>query len=377
LAKAHRQLSYEKVVDCIEKSVASLKGKHVDVDLLAKVKAEALKAISNRGFNPNMRLPPKEVELFYRGETIKMAVTSALDHYNCAAESFIRGLAVDTGKLQALWAESDLLGNRAAQTGSVSEDCVLLSLGSRQLLADQLDKEDASAANIKRTLKAKHTFLMSTDKHWRIEFSFWDSLVGQGAETKMHARVLDCLPSAAKPLTVDTSLGLFQVISNSALFAFVGPSLQTVVKTVHGYVSAIASGKPPSIEKLDSTVFATSVLAALSLFCTWQGSASSSGPAAKSSGALAAKAHLTALLADVAAKKQLKYGDLVLVLPFEFLLDAAETKVLLKLKADTLSKSGMASSSGASSSASSSKKCEGKAATKDTRAMVRALFKKK
>jgi hypothetical protein len=252
----------------------------------------------------------------------------------------------------------------------INDDCLQEAVMTRHTLKEQLDDEEATAENIMRIMTAKKGFLTTTDRFWRIEYSFWSSLLGASAESKIHEKVLECLPTVERPLTLQQADALFDKVENSKLVAFCGPALKTVVKTVRGYVTLMIGGRPPVLDRLMSnTVFTVAVKTRLALFCRVEISAGGSAEALKT-GSEACN-HKFQKLADAHDEGGiLLYSDIVPVIIFDWLLSATDKQHLDRIKNSVVAKSGVRASA-----APADKKGSKKGAI-DTRAMVNALFVK-
>ena len=75
----------------------------------------------DHGLDPLAKILPKEMKYIYRGVDIMVTVTLALDQYQVAVESYLRGLAVDAGLLKALWSEDELVGTRVKPSTKIAQ----------------------------------------------------------------------------------------------------------------------------------------------------------------------------------------------------------------------------------------------------------------
>ena len=74
-----------------------------------------------------------------------------------------------------------------------------------------------------------------------MEFQLISSHVGAAGEERLRSRVLDCLPSEAKPRTLDDSWTTLQALGESKLVAFCGTGATQIFNKIMEWVGAIRS----------------------------------------------------------------------------------------------------------------------------------------
>jgi hypothetical protein len=368
LGRAERQLRFEELTVEIQDQVRTFEGvADITTKLIEDKKNEWLVKMKVGGHDPLARIVPKEMPFKYRGQEIKVTVTSPLDQYQIAVESYIRGLAVDAKLLPPLWSEDELVPKRPKVDISIDNAALRGSLCSRHALAEHLEDDVATNENIQEILRRKASFLVSTDRFWRIEHAFWSSFTGEAAQEKIHALILDCFPKPGDQKTLEEVQNAFAVAESSKVLAFAGSGMQIVFRTCKGYITTMLLGKSPSLDRFSDTSFYTRLQAALGRLCWF---AESAGSAARKVifGTEAAKAKLAAALAN----DPLKYEHLVPSLTFVFLLDVVDQQKLQKAKSDVMAKANMKGGS----EHHEAKHEKPKKTAVDTRAMVKALFAK-
>lgn len=373
LARAQRQVQLDKVGEKITAAVQKLGGEDLTPTSMENAKTNFITSLQNAGYDPMARFAPKEVNIAYRGEELTILVSSPIDQFNVAVETFVRGLAVDAGILVPLWSEADLIGPRPEPEHKVDAACVKEASITRRTLQDQLDDDDATSENIKRVMQQKKAFLSTTDRFWRIEQAFWTSLMGASAEAKVHEKILACLPTLEDNIPLQVADNMFEKVESSKLVAFCGPSLRSVVTTVRGYVTTMIGGKSPNLDKLvGNSSFTKGMQLRLAMFCREQVAAGSGQANSTWTGAEAAQHRWASLKKRKSEGDALTYGDLVPMLIFAWLLSDTEQKALTKMKSEIVAKSGVAKGG----NATADKKAGPKKSQVDTRDLVRALFKK-
>lgn len=384
MAGAVRNLELEKVDLKVAESIKSLAAQEkLDQATVAENKKEFLKSMASVQIDAQKPYTPrKEVHIEYRGVQVAAIVTSPLDHHALAVEALLRSRAAELDLIPKLWCEDQLT---VASTGSnvktIADNLLVQVRAARHALAGALDADDASAANIETLLKSKRGFLTSVDRYSRVEQSFWSSCIGEKAAERVRALILQCLPTAEKPLKLPESVMLFSRAAESLLLAFAGPSPQVMFKSVQSWVINMNNGRVPDVDKAAScNSFVGDVKTRLALFMT--------DDQESVQGAALVKKRFSEL-EKTAAKKTavIPYASLVGVQIFSWLLSPEERASLKNIAkravSDTCTAVGAgvstSSSCGISSAASSSSaKTDGtaKKTKSDAKAMVRALFAK-
>ena len=73
-----------------------------------------------------------------------------------------------------------------------------------------------------QTLREYSSILNPLDVHWRIEFNFFDSHVGEKGEKRFMAMVEAALPSLQRPRTTEQSLTELDRLGKSTIVNFCG-----------------------------------------------------------------------------------------------------------------------------------------------------------
>lgn len=112
-------------------------------------------------------------------------------------EALVRTVAVDLGKLPKLWREDDLVEAPRPQWAITIEDCLIKEATlARTTMTEMLTDDVATGETIRRLLKTKQTLTKQIDRHFKIEDSFFENVVGQFAEKRLQRATLECLPDA-------------------------------------------------------------------------------------------------------------------------------------------------------------------------------------
>ena len=160
----------------------------------------------------------------YRGQAIKVVVTSPLGQYLVVVESYARGLAVDAGVLRAMWSENELAGVERGASVTVDALVVEASARSRRTVAEQLGNEVATSAAILETLRRNASFFEGTDSFWRVEHALWSSFTRDAVVEKICSVIMNCLPKHLEKKTLEEVLASFSVAERSKVIVFAARS---------------------------------------------------------------------------------------------------------------------------------------------------------
>jgi hypothetical protein len=137
----------------VDASVQKLHGQNLTVQLIEDAKRAWVSTMRHSGRDPLLRYEAKEMLPSYRGQSIKVVVTSPLVQYLVVVESCCRGLAVDSGTLRALRSESELAGVERSASVTVDAFVAQASACSRHTVAEQLEDDAATSEAILEVLK--------------------------------------------------------------------------------------------------------------------------------------------------------------------------------------------------------------------------------
>ena len=286
--------------------------------------------------------------MLYRGVPCELSVTSVLEEYNCRIEALIRTAAVDNGLVDALWSENDLIGQRP-NTGTKIEAALLQKCElARKSLADSLDHSEATAENIKLTMAQKFSFLMSCDRWFKIEQSFWMGSMGAPGTERMKALILECLPGPADKWSLEQCDARLKHLAGSRLLHFCGSSMQAIFSSIHGFVSTMLQGKSPNLQVVSDSLFTLQIKERLSRFCVFELSSGSAAAPEVYIGKQALTKHWCELKKKFAAKIDLALTDVKTLHMFSWMLSGVElaelksmTHSIVAFQAKQLTESGL------------------------------------
>jgi hypothetical protein len=380
--KAMRQVNLEKMSSVIDGFVRKMdtSGVAVSVAMLSASREELLQEMQRRCTDATKAFDtPKEIECMYRGVPIRLICTSPLDQYNIRVAAWIRGLAVDEELLIPLWCESELIAGARAKTGRMVDDAVLTEAKNfRESAHDLLSVVEATGPNIEDVIKRKASFLQSVDRCCRLELAFWSSSIGDKAKMRVQASIKACLPSVGRPMVLSTSLQALDKLGESKLMVFAGAGMQSMFKSVQGFVSSLKVGASPALDKAGDSAFMLSVKECLALFLTFDSraagaSAGSADVVTVMYGEQAAKGRF-AELAEVWGKNRdaVAYANVAILQAFNWLLGPAEQADLRKIGSAIVAKK----SGDVSGGPAAKKSKKGAVAPVDAKDLVAALFQR-
>ncbi len=244
--KAMRQVNLEKMSAVIDGFVKKMSTgiTSVTAALLEATREEFVQEMQRRCTDATKAFDQaKEIECIYRGVVIRVICTSPLDQYNLRVAAWVRGLAVDEQLLTPLWCESELIGGTAVKTGRAIEASVLVDCKCfRDSCHDLLSVVEATGPNIEDVIKRKGGFLQAMDRMCRLELAFWCSTFGDKARERVQTSIKACLPGVGRPMLLSDSLYALDKLGDTKLLVFAGAGMQSMFKTVQGFVGMLKLG---------------------------------------------------------------------------------------------------------------------------------------
>jgi hypothetical protein len=106
----------------------------------------------------------------------------------------------------------------------------LLTLA-RTTMTEMLTDDVAIGETIRRLLKTKQTLTKKIDRHFKIEDSFCENVVGQFAEKRLQRATLECLPDAGsqRAFSIDNCLQKLSNLADSKLVQYCGSGPAAIV----------------------------------------------------------------------------------------------------------------------------------------------------
>ena len=158
---------------------------------------------------------------------------------------------------------------KIAGTGTVDEDLLTAARVARaQANALFHDSAGQSADSVKDLLKVKSPILMNMDPGFRVELAMLECMVGDKAESRLRAALLDCLPCAARSIATDVALRKVHAVTKSDLYKYASRSAQGQAIALQRCLAKIVDGKPPttSMAEYASCQFMSAVVSRLPFF---------------------------------------------------------------------------------------------------------------
>lgn len=181
--------------------------------------------------------------------------------------------------IPALWCENQLVKQPRPLVQITIDACILEQAKMvREAASESVETGNGSAALIEATLNSNQKVYKSIDKMWRVEESFWTSVLGDGAGNRLKEEVRACLPSDQEEKTMDDSLKDLASLGKSKLLEFAGLGLQASFRSVVAFVTAVEGNRKPSYDGEKDSALMKTVMEKCALWCIFcPASSSASG----------------------------------------------------------------------------------------------------
>jgi hypothetical protein len=176
---AAEALKHHRVKVTIEAALADLakrKGELTKVIMKAG-KINFVEALTAGGVDPHENFPKRSVLVGYRGFMIELPVNSWLEYFSLSMSAFVKGIGVETGLLEPMFVEKELLGVREElKQLMVAPDMLLEARAARTAAARLLEaSENLNCEEVAKVLTTKRLLLLSMDS----SFSSWRRASGR------------------------------------------------------------------------------------------------------------------------------------------------------------------------------------------------------
>ena len=198
------KLMRSKCSGIIDAHVAELAAAPITQAALDANREQVVNELRSRGRDPMEAQSVRNVDVRYRGALIVAKVTSGLDEYCLKVDAFVRGGAVSAGTLPLLLCESSLVpaGAGALPKMTVDEAVLAKNRQARSTVEELLKNKTKSGISIQQAFEQHKYTLLQIDRSFRLEMSFFASVVGDGAESRLRDEVLSLLPKAGNEKTL-------------------------------------------------------------------------------------------------------------------------------------------------------------------------------
>ena len=181
-------------------------------------------------------------------------------------------------------------------------------------------------------LLSKQANLLGLDPGFKVELSFMCDMVGSGGESRLHARLMDCMPSITTATTIENVLQVGVQLTTSALHKFCNQSAQGTLHSCMDMLHKMKSGRPPQLPK-DTTPNIGEFIARLQFFCRLK----PEPVEGKEMKELVGHDAIQEIWAKLSARKDdLKLDDLQPLHVFSFLLSPEDQKAAFQLTHELL-----------------------------------------
>jgi hypothetical protein len=223
---AHAALQSSQVSKLIETSVAELaKGTTpISLAVLKESKTQFVRGMQGAGFDPFESFPKKMVGVAYRGFLMDVPVNSWIEQHSLSVSGFVKTVGVETGVLDPLFIENDLLVTGDDHKDRRINDAVIIEARSARSAASKLldGVEDSNGDVIAKTLTSKRVLLLSLDPNFKVEEAFWTSLRGERGLKALQSRILKCLPNDGEPKSLEASNQDMYTLAKTPVFEYCG-----------------------------------------------------------------------------------------------------------------------------------------------------------
>jgi hypothetical protein len=158
-------------------------------------------------------------------------------------------------------------------------------------------------------------------------------MVGSGGESRLHERLMQCMPTLQKAVTIDNVLQQGVQLTTSALHRFCNQSAQGTLHTCLDMLHKMKAGRPPQLPK-DTTPNIAEFIARLQFFCRLKVDSTGKNKECKE---LVGHDAIQEIWAKLSAQKDsLKLDELQPLHVFSFLLSPEDQKAAFQLTHEML-----------------------------------------
>lgn len=221
------------------------KQKSISADTVKEAKTAFAKKVEELGASPTeVWQRSREVSITYRGISIKVVVSSHMEHWHMQIMSYLKGTAVASEHLPSLFAEDKLVAEQTATDVAVADGLLEAAMVARSAAQESaVELEQATGDDVVKVLRSQHAVLLSMDPTWEIELAFFVSLSGENGQKQYHNRILSCLPTAAKGMDLKTSLNRLKALRSSEMSTYCGRGLVNQLNTIIDWVTTASQSR--------------------------------------------------------------------------------------------------------------------------------------
>lgn len=192
----------------------------------------------------------------YRGRKVGIKVQSYVEQFNQSVMAMVRSAAVHTGLLEKVSCEDGLADWSPGKVPKVNEELLKEAKLVRKKINAMLDAHDEEGdQSVGAFIASKHSLLLSFDRNWKVEDSFFVSMEGEAGASCLHKLVLSHFPTEEQAICPSKVLAALATIAKSALLRFVGKAQQTMFNIVQSWATAISQHRCPKFGEVAGTPF--------------------------------------------------------------------------------------------------------------------------
>ena len=190
----------------------------------------------------------RELEVWYRSLKLLVVVGHSNEIITAKIQSHCKSVGVLSGKLHALWFEDAILPREQKKQIADIEDVLLVDGNNMRALINAEAKlvapttGDLAVAMIERKLPQ----LISIDASGTLELALACSLASGPGADKLRDMMLECLPTASRPIEIQDAIPKLEHLMKGALYAFASRPAQGMIGEILSVLKSVARGYSPT-----------------------------------------------------------------------------------------------------------------------------------
>lgn len=168
--RAFESLKHDRTLVCIKKLLQEIaRQPKLTAATLKDFKQKFINEVRAAGDDPFATFPKKLQSVTYRGFTLEVSVSSLLEHHNMCISSFIKRAVVQSGALEPLFCENELVSPTLPTPMVEFGDGVLADMKNARESATKLvdHLNEISCEGIAAALVSKRAVMCSIELGWR------------------------------------------------------------------------------------------------------------------------------------------------------------------------------------------------------------------
>lgn len=187
-----------------------------------------------------------------------------------------------------------------------------------------------TSERIADVIAKRSSVLAQLDRYCCIETLFFSKQIGLGAEARMHASILACLPQVPDQRSMTECLQALKNLADGKLYAFCGAGLQSTCSTIRSFLAIFIEGRAPPWHQATESDFFKKGKQCFANFLKYGQPARAEVEATTLYGAEAAAATFTDLHARMGRSNapKITYEQLAVIVRYKWLLSPEQAVVV-------------------------------------------------